>query len=605
VFKAVLRYIRRMSHGIAPRYSIGLWLAAGSLAFLLCLYHLSATLADGAFLPADHDSFYHARRIIDSIAAPLRMYQFDPRIHAPEGSWVTWPWGYDTLMAFAAGALMAATGASDPMSVLAFVAPAWAFANAALFLCVASRLQLSLPAQTLAMLFFAASPLTQSLHRVGTIDHHYVEYTFVLATLSFGLAWFRDLAVRRHAIALGVVLGAAPAFHNGLFALQVPLLAALGCLWMLQRPLEPRAVLAFAVALVAATAAFLLPSEPFRLGAFSYYLHSWFHLYVAGCTAALCVLASRFRAAPLSASLIGAAALAMAAPIVAQVVLGSAFIFGTLEYLAAIDELRSIPRAIAEGQLQSLTNRYSALLWLLPAGVGWLCWRLRRQADGASIYFLAMAAFGSFLLLQQYRLEYFGSFALILPACVLFDDLRRAPATPRSRAWSIGLAALIVAALLPGLRTLREAIPLGSDLQYVLTRPVYPALKGACAANPGVVLAEHGDGHYIRFHSECSVIANNFILTPQHVQKIRQSEELLASSLDEVLARAPYVRYVYVRRADNVLDDVRGCGVACPENRGLRFELLSTDSTPARLRLLMEVRLPDSQPLGRLFEVIP
>jgi len=272
------------------------------------------------------------------------------------------------------------------------------------------------------------------------------------------------------------------------------------------------------------------------------------------------VQASRFRAAPLSASLIGAAALAMAAPIVAQVVLGSAFIFGTLEYLAAIDELRSIPRAIAEGQLQSLTNRYSALLWLLPAGVGWLCWRLRRQADGASIYFLAMAAFGSFLLLQQYRLEYFGSFALILPACVLFDDLRRAPATPRSRAWSIGLAALIVAALLPGLRTLREAIPLGSDLQYVLTRPVYPALKGACAANPGVVLAEHGDGHYIRFHSECSVIANNFILTPQHVQKIRQSEELLASSLDEVLARAPYVRYVYVRRADNVLDDVRGCG---------------------------------------------
>ena len=49
------------------RYQVGLWLVSGSLAFLFCMYHLSATLAGGSFLPADHDSFYHARRIIDSL----------------------------------------------------------------------------------------------------------------------------------------------------------------------------------------------------------------------------------------------------------------------------------------------------------------------------------------------------------------------------------------------------------------------------------------------------------------------------------------------------------------------------------------------------------
>ena len=84
VFKAVLRYIRRMSGGIARRYSVGLWLTAGALAFLLCLYHLSATFIDGAFVPADHDSFYHARRILDALGDPLRMYQFDARSTPPK-----------------------------------------------------------------------------------------------------------------------------------------------------------------------------------------------------------------------------------------------------------------------------------------------------------------------------------------------------------------------------------------------------------------------------------------------------------------------------------------------------------------------------------------
>jgi hypothetical protein len=586
---------------IPRRYSIGLWLVAGALAFLLCMYHLSATLVEGAFLPADHDSFYHARRIIDAIDAPL--YQFDPRIHAPEGSWVTWPWGYDTLMAFAAGALMAATRAADPMSVLAFVAPAWVFVNAALFLGVASRLRLSLAARALAMLFFALSPLTQAVHRVGMIDHHYIEYMFVLATLYFGLTWFRDPSIRRHAAALGAVLGAAPAFHNGLFALQIPVLATLACLWLMQRPLERKAVLAFAIALVATTAVFLLPSEPFRQGAFSYYLHSWFHLYIACCTAALCALISRLHATPRNALLAAAAALAMAAPTIAQVVLGGAFIFGTLDYIATMGEVGGIPGEIAAGRLWGLTREYSPLLWALPAAIGWLCWRLRRHADAANVFFVVMAVFGSFLMLQQYRLEYFGSFALILPLCLLFDDLRRA-AAGSSRAGSLGLGAAIVAATLPGLLQLRVVDPLGSDLQYMLTRAVYPALKTACAAHPGVVLAEHGDGHYIRFHSECSVIADNFILTPQHVQKIRESEVLLSGSLAEVRARAPYVRYVLVRRGENVLDDVRGCGLGCPENRGLRMELLSKEP-PARLRLLHEVRLPDSQPLARLFEILP
>ena len=36
----------------------------------------------------------------------------------------------------------------------------------------------------------ALSPLTQYLHGVGQIDHHFAEYIFVLATIACGLRWF-------------------------------------------------------------------------------------------------------------------------------------------------------------------------------------------------------------------------------------------------------------------------------------------------------------------------------------------------------------------------------------------------------------------------------
>jgi hypothetical protein len=595
---------------VPRRYSIGLWLTAASFAFLFCLYHLSATLVGGVFLPADHDSFYHARRIADSLADPLRMYQFDARIHAPEGSWITWPWAYDTLMAYAARGLMALTGARDPMSVLAFIAPAWVFVNAGLFLAIASRLRLSLPMQALAMLFFVVLPLTQKLHRVGMLDHHFIEYTFVLATLYLGLGWFENLASRRRAVALAVVLGAAPAFHNGLFILQLPVLMTLAWLWILKRPIDRRGTLAFAIALLATTAAFLLPSEPFWLGEFSYYLHSWFHLYAAFCTGLLCTLASmvRFRRAALAGLCILGVALAV--PVLPQLVHGRDFLFTQLPYLDRIEELGSIRRALAKGDWWPVTLTYSPAVWLLPLGLGWLLWRLRRDSSNASIYFVVQALFGSFLLMQSFRLHYFGSFALILPLCRLIDDARELrPHLFASWPRRIALGAVAVAPLLVCLVHLLHVYPLANNPQYTLLRPVYSALAAACRKAPGVVLAEGNDGHPIRYHSECSVIVDNFITTPQHVEKVRLSEALLAGSAADLPGQAPYVRYILVRRADDVLDHDRLCGLDCPENAGLRRELLTqAQGAPAGMRLLNEFNVQRAgrvEPFAKIFEVVP
>jgi hypothetical protein len=69
------------------------------------------------------------------------------------------------------------------------------------------------------------------------------------------------------------------------------------------------------------------------------------------------------------------------------------------------------------------------------------------------------------------------------------------------------------------------------------------------------------------------------------------------------------VRYILVKRIDDVTDFVRKCGLECPENDGLRRELLADGApVPKRLRLLREFRVNregKSEPFARLFEVLP
>ena len=604
------------STGDVPiRYTVLLWLAASTLAFLLCMYDLSATLVEGAFLPADHDSFYHARRILDAIPAPFSMYQFDTRIHAPEGSWITWPWAYDMMMAWIAKGLMAVTGVSDPMSVLSFVAPAWVFVNVALLLGVTRRLRFSFPLQVIALLCYSLSALTRLLHRVGMLDHHYVEHTFVLALLFVGLGWFQHISERRQAILLGVVLGAAPAFHNGLFILQLPLLITLACLWWLRRTLPLRAVAAFAIALVVTTALFLLPSEPFREGMFSFYLHSWFHLYIATCTAIICFFFSMFRRGLRSFGMLTGVCLLLTVPIISQVMQGSDFLLGKIIEYDRIQETRSIFSYVMNGEASRMSWVYSHLVWVLPFALAYLCWRLRSDRSDSYLFFVVMSLFGGLLLLQQIRLEYFGSFAMYLPWCLLANDLQRRSEWAR-RIAPVALGIVFAIAYLPPVLTLRPGSPLGTDNLYVFTRPIYAALHEACATRPGIVLSEFSEGHYITYHSDCSVIADGFILTRQHQEKVLQARELLGLNLKQLLEKAPYVRYILVRRADNFLGNGgRRCWPECAENVGLRQELLvDAPPYPDQIKLLAEANLrlngdgPQArglrEPFARLFEIV-
>src|SRR5262245_8254728 len=353
---------------------IALWLLIGAIAAVVCSFvwpsaHIEGNAAVGIeaeYLPVGIDSFYHARRILDTVENPSAFSHAEPKIHVPEGSLLPWPWGYDYAMAWTVKAAQAVGIPGPPILILIWIPVVAVFASVGLTMLLARQLSLSLWSASLAGLCVALSPLTQILHGVGMIDHHYGEYILVLATVTFGLRWFAAPEQVSRAIVLGFILGAAPAIHNGLFILQLPVLATAVVLWVQGIRLPRRAAIAFAVSLVGTTLAILLPSLPFRLGKFEFYLLSWFHLYAAAGTGIAMILMSRFENTRRGTAILAGGALVLLLPVIAQIALAGAFLTGHIARLDAIQEMFSPMRIVRTAGPWAVSGLYSALLWLLP-----------------------------------------------------------------------------------------------------------------------------------------------------------------------------------------------------------------------------------------------
>jgi asparagine N-glycosylation enzyme membrane subunit Stt3 len=256
------------------------WLAASVVALAVALAPLSAAFVDGHYVPIGPDSFYHARRILDTVANPADFYQFDPRMHVPEGGLIIWPWAYDYVMSLLVRAGLALGFSNDALSVLVHI-PVFAFPVClALVAAICRQLRLSVIATFLAMLATAALPLNQGLYGIGNIDHHFAEHLFVLASLASGMAWLRKPESTRRAALVGMILGIAPGVHTALFILQLPLSAALAIAWLRKLPIPPT-VRAYSIAQVIAALCVGLPSLALREGLFQFETLSWFQVYVA------------------------------------------------------------------------------------------------------------------------------------------------------------------------------------------------------------------------------------------------------------------------------------------------------------------------------------
>jgi len=529
------------------RFAIA-WLLLGALAAAVCSLIWPAAHVGNELIPVGNDSFYHARRILDTAANPGAFYEFDPRIHAPEGSLLVWPWGYDYAMAWLVRIGVGLGLAQRPIAVLIWLPVAAVFVSVGLIMLIARRMGLSLWFAALAAVGVALSPLTQYLHGVGFVDHHFAEYMLVLATVWAGLRWLEDQQPRS-AVLLGLVLGLAPAVHNALFILQIPVLVCLFIRWRLELRMPAAATAYFCAALLTACVAILIPSQPFREGRFEYYYLSWFHLYVTGGTALCCVFFSRVEPHAKSLAALVGGGILLLLPLAYQMSAAQAFLSGEITRLESIGEMQSPLAMLRETSFGRMSARYSLFLWLLPATYTYCAWKIWQDRRSHRLCYWVCAVLGLSLLLLQFRLHYFGTFALCIPLLVVLQQL----ATRwhlSGKYLPLAATAIVLAMFAPPLRDqlLGPMLP-ANDPSFTNVRESLRVLAKACQSDRGVVLADNDAGHYIRYYTECSVVADNFLLTRQHEEKIHEMEQLFALDANALRAAAPFVKYVMVRPA--------------------------------------------------------
>jgi asparagine N-glycosylation enzyme membrane subunit Stt3 len=604
----------RLNQRLTP---VLLWLAIGCIAAFSCGIGKTFSHMGNEYFPFGIDSFYHAVRILDAVRDPASFYEFDAKIHAPEGSLLVWPWGYDYFMAkLVRGALAIGLG-SDPLMTLLWIPVGAVFIGVGLLMLVARRVGLGNWGMALAGLCMALSSSTQLLYTFGQIDHHYAEHICILASLAAGLSWFKSPS-NTSGIALGIIFGIALAIHNALFVIQVPFLATALVLWLQGKGPALRPAIAFAAALLIATLAILLPSQPFQEGRFEFYYLSWFHLYVVGCTAAVMVLLAWL---PPTRRNIGALAVITAllvAPLINQIAYARSFVNGSLGMLSQILEMRSPLQMVRDGSFDGLTRFYSALFFLTPITFALCAIRLWRERSSPRLLFWVWCVFGLPLMMMQVRMHYFGTFALFLPWIIVAQEIGEKRPELHKRALLLTSLILLLAYAQVIRYQLMAPSPRAGDAGFAPLYPVFEPLRKACEQDPGVVLADANAGHYIRYFTKCSVIANNFLLTKQQFDKAFEVDRLFALPPEELPKQAPYVKYVLTRAGDiatkpNGEFQYRFFGRETP---GLSQKLLLTpvDSVPPGYKLLYRVTMTKQQPnsdrtvevpYARLYKVVP
>lgn len=591
-----------------------LWMLASVIGFVIDIAHINGSLVGGSYLPIGPDSFYHARRILDAVADPSGFYQFDPLLHAPEGALISWPWGYDYFISLVVRAARALGLGGDSMGVIAHL-PVLAFPLTLLLVVGVSRsLRLSLPATGLALLATTLFPLNQQLYGIGNIDHHFAEHMLVLGTLAASMAWLAKPQSLARAGLAAMVFGLAPGVHTAQFILQLPLLGALALLW-LRGDRVPQTIPVFAGTLLLTTLAICMPSLPLQQGLFDYLTLSWFQVYIAFCSAVLCLFFWRVPRSRHSLMAGGAICAVLLLPIVGAALSARDFFAGSVEGMGDIREARSMLDQLRLGHTWgSIFGKYSHLLLLLPITLVFCALRLRKEQQPARVLFWISSLFGLAMLLTQTRLHYLGSFALYVPLLLLADEsLERLPVKPVI-SWSV-LALVILGAHGVGMPRVSGRMFAGGDGDYELTRPAYARLATACGKAPGVVLANYMDGNYLRFHTQCGVIGSAFLLTAADIAKNREVEQLLSLPAAEVTKRNPLLKYALIRRETMFVALPDGRWIIAPENHPMLIdpplvkELLHADKNrlPVQYRLLYELTYP--QPphtaYARVFAIDP
>lgn len=551
------------------------WLIGGLIAYLFSYVGITFLNSHGENTFFGPDSFYHARRILTTAEDLTAFYQYDDR----SSSWISWPWAYDWILALVIKIIYFFSPSVNGASILVHIPPLIVFFNAFLIIGVAKAIDLKLVYALILMLCFALSPLTKLLHVPGRIDHHMIEYSFVLASLWAGIGWFKN---KNGAIVLGIILGIATAFHNGLFVLQLPLVLSSMLMWLSKVKL-PKHTALLCISLILSNFLVSLPSEKFLEYEFTFYFQSWFHTYICLCTAIALICLNNINFSLRGFLFLTVAAGILAFPITGQLIFGLGFLSADLPNLPAIDEMHS-----PYSDLRLSISEYSYLLLVFPIPLILLSVLEFKNREPYMVYLLVFLVFGSILLLLQRRLQYFGSIALYLPTLILLNRYMTDSAGNYFFKTAIAFCTMMLM-YVPCLNALTMNRPLGSSYDYAIQATTLDILKRLCEDNPGLVLADYNDGHFITYHTKCSVIANNMMISPEDFAHIKVVERYLNMTVSQFSALSTDIDYLYIRRSDNIflhaaISDIKNY------NAGLRSDLLIDEiSIPGHWRLVAEL----------------
>lgn len=594
------------------------WLIASSIATAFAVLPINAVFINSKYIPFGNDSFYHARRIIDAAFSTRGFYQFDSMINAPEGNWVTWSWGYDYLLAKFLQIIKLFTPVTEPMAILSYVAVAWIWVNMALIIAISNQIGLRPEFRALAALGFALLPSTQILHGIGQIDHHFIELTFILLVTLTTLRWTSQLTNSKQALLCGIYLGVAQAFHHALFILQLPVLITVFALWKHNITFPPIAIKKLTFGLLITTLLIAIPSGPFQDLQFNMATLSWFHPYIAlGASIVLTFMTwQRFSFRSLTAlAIIG---LILAIPAITQIIQGANFLTGSMPILTEIAEVKSPlltmltePRGIA-----TVSKLYSFLILFVPLIIPILTWIAITTKQPLELCYTIFSVFGLSLILFQHRLHYFGAVFMLTSGFWFAQRFVLLRHTDRIHRLVTATIAILIFNWLfrPPLQGGLFSVYYPSGvLHYKLVYPLLLDLQQQCAKDPGIVLAIADLGHFIRYHTDCSVIANNFLFTELHTRKIHEVNTLFTFS-PEILAHSPikYVLFIIggihkIRDGkavftDNLNDDVKKF------NPPLVLNLLANQQQAhvKLIRMVMEqINANTIAPVAGLFKFIP
>jgi hypothetical protein len=481
-----------------------------------------------------------------------------------------------------------------------------------LMMWLTSQLRMTLGMSALAVLAFAAVPLTFMRYAVGNIDHHFAEQIWTLASLCC-VVWLMRWPERwLPPVILGIVLGTGVAVHNGLFLLPVLVTGALGVVWLRGLPLPSSSRLyALAASLLLATLLVCIPSKPWRNGMFEYQLLSWFHVYVAFCCAAYIAWMARTRPSLRMLLAMSGAAAALALVAYRPIVSGTEFVSGNLAAIDDILEARSPYTIIARYGAERSTSFFTWLIWLAPLATLANLWWVWKSRSSALVAFAVSSTVLLLLLQGQVRFGVFGAMSLAITPALAMDQFA-AQLREKARAVRMLLVLLTVVCFLPTKGFLGVKWIPGDDASYVALHGGLKRLGAACRVHPGVVLAPVDAGHWVRYHTACSVIGNVFLLTGQHYRKAQETAALLELSPLELRAKRPDIRYV-LAYIDVEAAAYRGMREPAPADveaqrqhePPLVRELLRDAPAPPGYRQISAVRSRKGGIYARIFEVEP